>query len=365
MGRRKRRLGIPDEDLQAHCVNCDALLNTENGVLASPDWYGSTRFVHYCKECQKAQFEDYIDQFGADMAFVVCCAAYNLPFIPEAVPSRREADGANWEAYLEQLKLLDQDVTDSGEPAAFSDGMTDLSVMFDGKVPARPMFAGGLTTGGVAEKLEGTRAQRKNWGLSYKTAEYKELDRLYGIRTTRFKDGGIDLMLEYTLRELCKLQLAFSQAMGSGTGGDSKKAKEIMSMITSMESSNLLRPKDEAPAAAKQIDTLISCLERKGMARNGKLLAYDELLKVLQKDHPHYPMGHDMLDQIIGCIWNNIRINDGAGETAELPVGLQVDPMFGELEEGTSAKEEKLLRDLQDRGMTLVKREKREPDGSR
>lgn len=92
---RKLRLGIPDEDLQAHCVHCDTLLNIDNG-----------------------------------------------------------------------------------EPAAFSDDMTDLSVMFDRKIPARPIFAGGLTTGGVAEKLEGTRAQRKNWGLSYKTAEYKELDRL-------------------------------------------------------------------------------------------------------------------------------------------------------------------------------------------
>lgn len=188
----------------AHCVNCDTPLNIENGVLASPDWYGSTRFVHYCKECQKAQFEDFIDQFGADMAFVVCCAAYNLPFIPEAVPSRREADGANWEAYLEQLKLLDQDVTDNGEPAAFSDGMTDLSVMFDGKVPSRPMFAGGLTAGGVAEKLDGTRAQRKNWGLSYKTAEYKELDRLYGIQSKNYRDGGIDEELEFNLREICK-----------------------------------------------------------------------------------------------------------------------------------------------------------------
>lgn len=56
IARRKRRLGIPDEDIMAHCVNCDTPLNTENGVLASPDWYGSTRFVHYCKECQKPQF---------------------------------------------------------------------------------------------------------------------------------------------------------------------------------------------------------------------------------------------------------------------------------------------------------------------
>lgn len=122
----------------------------ETGTPATLDRYKETRYVHYCKDCQSTQFEDYVDYTGVDMAFYLCCAAYNLPFIPEAVPSRRNADGETWKTYLENLKILDRDVTDNGEPAAFSDGMTDLSMIFDGKVPCSPAFAGGLTADGVA-----------------------------------------------------------------------------------------------------------------------------------------------------------------------------------------------------------------------
>ncbi|MCI9156509.1 MAG: hypothetical protein HFF44_06160, partial [Lawsonibacter sp.] len=290
---RKRRNTVADEDIMAHCVNCGTLLTMETGVLATPDWYKETRFVHYCKECQKAQFEDFVDHVGVDMAFYLCCAAYNLPFIPEAVPSRRNVDGETWAMYLENLKMLDQDVTDNGEAAAFSDGMTDLSVIFDGKVPKSPSFAGGLTSGGVAEKLEGTRAQRRNWGLSYKTPEYKELDRLYGIQSKPYEGTGIDDELEYNLREVCKLQLLYSQQIAEG---DSKKSKETYSIISKMKADNLMRKSDEAPIAAKKIDTVIAALERNKMAKGGKLLPYEELLPILQADHPHSPMSHDMLD---------------------------------------------------------------------
>lgn len=357
MGRRKRRLGLPDEDIMAHCVNCGALLDMETGTLATPDWYKETRFVHYCRECQKAQFEDYTDLVSVDMAFYLCCAAYNLPFVPEAVPSRRNVDGETWGMYLENLKMLDQDVTDNGEPAAFSDGMTDLAAIFDGKIPSSPVFAGGLTSGGVAEKLEGTRAQRKNWGLSYTTAEYKELDRLYGIQSKSYRDSGIDDELEYNLREISKLQLLYSQQLAKG---EIKLSKTTYDVISKMRADNLMRKRDEAPAAAKQIDTLMACLERKGMARDGKLLPYSELLSMLQRDHPHYPMGHDMLDQIIGCMWNAMRINEGAGEAAELPQALQIDPMFDELDEGRAEQERRVMQEM---GLAPVRRERGTENG--
>lgn len=351
MAKRKNRLSVPDEEIMAHCVNCGTLLSTDTGTLASPDWYKDTRFVHYCKDCQAAQFEDFADCAGVDMAFYICCAAYNLPFVPEAVPSRRNADGSAWEMYLENLKMLDQDVTDAGEPAAFSDGMTDLSVIFDGKIPRIPVFAGGLTTGGVGEKLEGTRAQRKNWGLTYTTAEYKELDRLYSIQSKSYKDSGIDEELEYNLRETCKLQLLYSRQLADR---EIKLAKETYNVISKMKADNLMRKKDEAPREAKKVDTVIAALERHGMAKNGKLLAYDELLSLLQADHAHYPMSHDMLDYILMAIVNTIRVNEGASALAEVPASLQVTPMFGELEPGMGEDERQLLEEV---GLSPIKRE--------
>ena len=338
----------------AHCVNCGAPLNTDTGTLASPDWYKDTRFIHYCRECQRAQFVDYADYVGVDMAFYLCCAAYNLPFIPDAIPTGRNRDGEAletfWELYLENLKMLDQDVTDSGEPAAFSDGMTDLSVIFDGKVPARPMFAGGLTVSGAAEKLEGTRAQRKNWGLAYKTQEYKELDRLYGIQSGKYKDAGIDDELEYNLREICKLQLLYSQQLAAGDSV--KEAKETYNIISKMRAD---QKKREDSAETIKIDTVITALERHGMAKDGRLLSYDELLPVLQADHAHYPMSHDMLDYILLAILNTIRVNEGAGELVELPESLQVEPMFHELEPEMSERERKLVAEV---GFAPIRREK-------
>lgn len=355
-GKRLRYAG-PDEDLLIRCVGCGKVLNTETGVLASPDWYRYTRYVHYCKECQGAQFEDFKGLFGNCMAYVVCCACYNIPFKPEAIPKQKQVDQDDWDMYLENLKMLDMDVTDNGEPAAFSDGVTDLSAIFDGKVPEHPVFAAGLTSGGVAEKLEGTRAQRKNWGLSYTTAEYKELDRLYGIQSKSYRDSGIDDELEYNLREISKLQLLYSQQLAKG---EIKLSKTTYDVISKMRADNLMRKRDEAPAAAKQIDTLMACLERKGMARDGKLLPYSELLSMLQRDHPHYPMGHDMLDQIIGCMWNAMRINEGAGEAAELPQALQIDPMFDELDEGRAEQERRVMQEM---GLAPVRRERGTENG--
>lgn len=351
MAAKKRGSESPDGDILAHCVNCGAVLTAETGTLATPDWYRETRFVHYCKECQQTQFEDFVDRTGVDMAFYLCCAAYNLPFVPEAVPSRRNADGEAWGMYLENLSMLDRDVTDAGEPAAFSDGMTDLSKIFDGKVPQFPAFAGGLTTGGAAEKLEGTRAQRKNWGLTYTTAEYKELDRLYGIQTGKYADSGMDGEREYDVREICKLQLLYSQQLAAG--GKIKEAKETYNIISRMRAD---QKKKEASAQTARIDTVITALERHGMARDGKLLSYNELLPILQADHAHYPMSHDMVDYILMAIVNTIRVNEGAGELAEVPVSLQVDAMFGELEPEMTAQERKLAEDM---GLPPLRREKR------
>lgn len=348
MAAKKKRLRSPDEDIMAHCANCGVVLNTETGVLATPDWYRETRFAHYCKECQRAQFEDYVDHVGVDMAFYLCCAAYNLPFVPEAVPSRRNVDGEAWGMYLENLKMLDQDVTDAGEPAAFSDGMTDLSVIFDGMVPRFPAFAGGLTAGGVAEKLEGTRAQRKNWGLTYVTAEYKELDRLYGIQSGAYKAGGIDSELEYNLQEICKLQLLYSRQLA---GGGIKLAKETYNVISKMRADQ-----KKKEAEAPKIDTVITALERHGMAKDGKLLSYNELLPILQADHAHYPMSHDMLDYILLAMVNTIRGNEGAGELAEVPASLQVDAMFGELEPELTEDERKRAEEM---GLPPLRRERR------
>ena len=79
-------------------------------------------------------------------------------------------------------------------------------------------------------------------------------------------------------------------------------------------------------------------------------------MKVIINDKAHYPMSHDMEDYMMLLLLNNtMRINEGMGELAELPVGLQFEPMFGELEPDMSEKERKLVEAV---GLPPLKKEK-------
>ena len=170
------------EEVGVYCVNCGVELTEETGVLASPDWYGNTRYVHYCRTCQQNQFEDFADNASPALAYFLCCAAYNLPFIPECMPSAAyDIDEMTWLMYLTNLENSERRYRDDGEPSAFVDGLTDLGVLFGGKIDAKTKFAYWVTMDGTSAKVPGTKAQRRKWGTisSYSTEDYKELDRLY------------------------------------------------------------------------------------------------------------------------------------------------------------------------------------------
>lgn len=118
---------MPTEQFKVLCVNCGAELNEQTGYLASPDWYEDTRYVHYCRDCQQKQFEDFAENTSPAFAYFLCCAAYNIPFIPEAMPGDSyDVDEITWHMYLENLDSLGYRFREDDEPAAFCDGITDL-----------------------------------------------------------------------------------------------------------------------------------------------------------------------------------------------------------------------------------------------
>lgn len=335
-----------EEEVGVYCVNCGTELTEETGVLASPDWYESTRYVHYCRKCQQSQFEDFADNTSPAFAYFLCCAAYNLPFIPECMPSAAyDVDEMTWLMYLDNLENNQYRYKEDGEPSAFVDGMTDLGVLFGGKITSKTTFASSVTMEGASSKLPGTKAQRRKWGThaDYTTEDYKELDRLYSIRAADRMENGIDAETEFILREVCKLDLDYDRARGRK---DYDSAKKIADIRSKFMADNLLRKKDEAPVAPVKIDTFIDKLEKAGLMRSGDLLPYDELLEKLQQDHAHYHMAHDMLDYIILAIINCIRRNNGQPETDELPYEFQFTPMFNEFEPEMSKSEKETLKDL-------------------
>lgn len=350
------------EEVGVYCVNCGVELTEETGVLASPDWYGNTRYVHYCRTCQQNQFEDFADNASPALAYFLCCAAYNLPFIPECMPSAAyDIDEMTWLMYLTNLENSERRYRDDGEPSAFVDGLTDLGVLFGGKIDAKTKFAYWVTMDGTSAKVPGTKAQRRKWGTisSYSTEDYKELDRLYSVRSADRLENGIDEETEQNLREICKLDLEYTKAMGKKDYDSAKKLADIRSKFMA---DNLLRKRDEAPVAPIKLDTLADALERAGYMKNGDLLGYDELLEKLRGDQPHYPMSHDYLDYVMREWVNCTKRNMGVAESDELPYELQIKPLYGEFDSGMSKVERNTLKEL---GLPPMQYEKKPKKGKK
>ena len=198
----------------------------------------------------------------------------------------------------------------------------------------------------AASKAPGTRAQRKNWGKQSKWTDddYDEADRIFSILSAERAKTGMDAQTEFTLREICKLQLDYNKAR---TEGKHDAAKKIYDTISKMMENNSLRKKDEnSQAEAPKLDNFIAKFEKAGYVQNGKILPYDVLLRKLRGDHAKYPMSHDYLDFIIREILNCMRENMGMGKTSVLPAGFQMKPKCGEFEPTMSAAEKKTIRDL-------------------
>lgn len=328
------------------CVHCGEELDEKTGVLASPDWYGNTRYVHYCRNCQQRQFEDFAENTSPAFAYFLCCAAYNLPFAPEAIP----VDGyygteMNWLLYLQNLETMEIRYGDNDEPSSFAEGLTDLSVLFNGKINATTKFSPGARLETTVEKEPGTRAQRKKWGrrAEYGDEQYQELDRLYTMRSAAFLEGGMDVEMEYNIREICKLDLAYSTAMSNKQYDDAKK---IFGMRSQFMADNLMRKRDEAPVAPMKIDTFLSKLEARGYVKNGAILSYDELLEKLRGDKPKYSMSHDILDHIILAMVNCERRNRGLDETDELPYEFSIPDLYDQLKREMTDREKRVVKQL-------------------
>lgn len=327
------------------CVNCGCVLNEDTARLASPEWYQDTRYVHYCTKCQREQFIDIARTCGnAYLAFYICCAAYNIPFIPECVPEiGKICDDYSWMVYLNNLDQTEHAMTTEGEPADFSCGVTDADRLFG--ITKKAKMNPDVTSSVLNEGKIGTKRQRKEWGElnHYQKEDYDELDRLYEIQKHEYKDTGIDVNMEFHIREICKLRLMYNKQLAAR---QVKEAKATYDIISKMMADNLMRKRDETPDATIRLDTLISKMEQHGLAIGGRILPYQELLKVIQDDYAVYDMGKDVVDQILMAIYNTYRRNEGMPETDIMPKSLQVEAKRGEFRDKMTEKERKTILDI-------------------
>ena len=333
-----------ETDVEVRCVRCGCELDVETGQLASPEWYGDTRFVHYCKKCQREQFAEYAYLVSPYMAFFLCCAAYNIPFIPECVPEMgRIFDDFSWEIYLKNIEDADKATRVDGEPASFSDGVTDVKALFG--IDKRTKINGDITSASLEKGIIGSKRQRHDWGehQDWTQKTYDEADRLYSIQSKQYEASGITPETEFNIREICKLLLIYQRQCDDG---NIKDAKQTYDVISKMKADNLMRKRDEAPVAAVKVDSVVAALERSGWAKNGKLLPYDKQLELIRKVHPVYPRGKDIVDQILLAIYNAYRRNCGMSETDTLPVEMQFETKQGEFQSSIPEEDKKLIESL-------------------
>ena len=173
-------------------------------------------------------------------------------------------------------------------------------------------------------------ALREKWGRNfaddegnlkdYTNSEIEELERIYRMLSAEYK-GTMTPRMEYALRKIVKLELEQQKARAKG---DSQEAKRYADIIKDVKKAEGMNVGDTRPLENMQIDGVLDALEKKGLAREGKLIGREELLEVLKGWRCSYNTSLDVVDEMMFAILNTMRRNNGETELSELPVSAQV-----------------------------------------
>ena len=179
---------------------------------------------------------------------------------------------------------------------------------------------------------------REKWGRNfandegkmrdYTDSEIDELERIYRMLSAEYK-GGMTPRIEYSLRKIVKLELEQQKAMAKG---DSQEAKRYADIIKDVKKAEGMNVGDTKPMENMKIDSIIDAMEKKGLARDGRIVDMPELLRILSGARHRYDTSLDVVDEMMFAIINTMRRNNGDSELSELPLTAQVKDEKRELE---------------------------------
>jgi hypothetical protein len=143
----------------------------------------------------------------------------------------------------------------------------------------------------------------------------------------------MDVQAEYVLRSTCQDQLFAEKCRSRGTKEDIQMYTQINKTIQDRLAAEQMRKKDEKAVEEVKLDSIVSALEKAGLARRGKLLSLEEVQDALLRrlgaiggEPSHkYPYTIDAADQMIHIIQNNMYANDSLPETAEIADDMRLD----------------------------------------
>lgn len=335
---------MENQERPAFCTKCGEVLDEYSGIIGSERWHHESIFVPYCRNCQEEYYDVLAKETSPHLAMFYCCIAFDIPFSFKDLPSIDD-ETEPWLRYLDNLRRSGGNRS-RNSPLGFTDGETDILRIFGEGLSCGTFGKLVATESSMQTRRKGSKRQRDDWGEmdGFSQEEYDELDRLYKIQSKPFEATGIDELLEYNLREICKNLLRYSIASAQGKAKD---AKQFLDQAETIKASNLMRKRDEKPVEDLRIDTIVDKLEKKGFMKNGKLLTLPELLKLIPNMRPQYPHSIDAADQMMFCIENTMRRNAGLGSVSELSESMMIDALPGEFMEEAPEWEKNIKKKLE------------------
>lgn len=322
------------------CWHCGKELTDRNSWMAT-DGFDPGVPSFFCVGCQSTYNVGLSKLVGPDMAFFICCAMFNVPFIPEAVSAAKtyKAERGVWGAYIKVLRDAKYHRM-SDKWYGFSDGETDIR-------KALGMEDLNITTPDD-EKIAKAKQEllnKERWGTGPKSRRYKEddYDELNGLYDAMTKDRvAMSDQSEISVRNICKWSLERDRCIEEK---DFNAAQKLSSMIEKEKESEQLRKKDEMPQDLARLDDIVKAVERAGL----HIMDYEELKKELATYMFHTPYGYtrDAADQMLLLIRNCTAWNEGIPEVDRLEEEFAIIDQLGEFATEQDDEERQIYKDLQ------------------
>lgn len=325
-----------EEDVQreAVCMCCGKRLNENTGVYMPSEKYPSG-YHPVCLVCQQKQYAEMSAATSRTYALFYACIRFDVPYVPEVVSDVTANHNGVWYDYVKKLQRSEK------VPDEWTDGMTDIQEAFGGQIPTLAI-TGDVMVGNMDE-LPDERRWEIEWGEGYSEEDYHHLDNRYLQLTSEWAGMPIPPRTSMSLHDVAKYMLLRDKATRNGGATEAKKYQD---MITAIMASEDLKVDRNRVNEDLRVDKIVKWLESRNAIRDGQLVDRDKLVKILSQERGEYRTSLDVVDEMIFCIVNTMRKNDGLPELDKLPMSAQVNDFKGELLAETSDEEKAIMKGL-------------------
>lgn len=340
-----RNVSVRKPERAQECACCGKPITEQNGVF-QPHRVHASGFHPICLACQQKMYAEIASKTSRTYGLFYGCIRFNVPYKPSVIEDMVANQNGVWYEYIKRLQMGYTE-KNAFRCETWTDGITEIKDAFGGEFPVLPITGDVL----VANMSEMSDRERWNieWGESMPDEDCRNADDRYMMMTAHRSGGTIPASVSMYLHDAIRCMIARDKA------SDSMEAKRYQEMADKLMNSDAVKNWQANKGETIQVDRVARYLESIGAMRNGYLIGYDELVKVLGSQHGSYTTSLDVVDTMMLCIINTMRKNQGEAELSRLPVSAQVSDDKGELLAEISPEEKKILEGL---GMKPPEREK-------